>query len=120
MFGRLHASADLSAKLEALDRSQAVIEFAPDGTVLTANANFLTIMGYTLDEIRGRPHGMFVDAAHRERADYAAFWDDLRRGATRPPSSSASPRTAARSGSRAPTTPSSTGPAGDEDRQVRG
>ena len=80
MFNRLHASSDLSAKLEALDRSQAIIEFAPDGTILTANANFLSIMGYTLDEIRGRPHAIFVDATHRDRADYAAFWDDLRRG----------------------------------------
>ncbi|AWV19808.1 MULTISPECIES: methyl-accepting chemotaxis protein [Methylobacteriaceae] len=80
MFGGMRTHADLAAKLDALDRSQAVIEFQPDGTILTANANFLTAMGYTLAEVQGRPHAMFVEAAHRDSAEYRAFWDALRRG----------------------------------------
>ncbi|MCJ2053270.1 PAS domain-containing protein, partial [Methylobacterium sp. J-070] len=53
-FGGTHTHADQAAKLDVLDRSQAVIEFAPDGTILTANANFLTAMGYTLPEVQGQ------------------------------------------------------------------
>ncbi len=69
-----------AARLAAIDRSAAMIEFTPDGTVVTANANFLRTMGYALEEIRGRHHSMFVDPAYRESADYRAFWDRLRRG----------------------------------------
>ena len=68
------------ATLEALDRSQAIVEFRPDGTILDANANFLETMGYSLSEIRGRPHAMFVEQAQHEDTDYHAFWDALRRG----------------------------------------
>ena len=49
-----------NALIDALDRSQAVIEFNMDGTIITANPNFLDTMGYTLDEIRGRHHSIFV------------------------------------------------------------
>src|SRR3954452_3875953 len=80
MFGGMRTHADLAAKLDALDRSKAVIEFKPDGTILTANANFLTAMGYTLSEVQGRPHGMFVEPAYRDDPAYLAFWDALRRG----------------------------------------
>ena len=80
MFGGARGPADLAAKLDALDRSQAVIEFKPDGTILTANANFLSAMGYTLAEVQGQHHAMFVGPAHRDSAEYRAFWDDLRRG----------------------------------------
>lgn len=69
-----------SAKLDALDRSQAVIEFALDGTILTANGNFLSTVGYTLAEIQGRHHGMFVAPTERESAAYRAFWAALGRG----------------------------------------
>ena len=55
---------DSAARLAALDRSQAVIEFEPDGTIITANANFLNAMGYTLEDIRGKHHGIFVDDKH--------------------------------------------------------
>jgi methyl-accepting chemotaxis protein len=72
--------ADLLGKVEAIGRSQAVIEFALDGTIITANENFLGVMGYTLDEIKGRHHGMFVDAAHRSSPDYKLFWEKLNRG----------------------------------------
>src|SRR3954470_5344275 len=71
---------ETSAKIEALNKSQAVIEFSLDGTIVTANANFLKAMGYTLEEIRGKHHGMFVDPAMRASAEYRAFWDALRRG----------------------------------------
>jgi len=72
--------ADAMAQLAAVNRSQAVIEFAPDATVLDANANFLKALGYGIDEIRGRPHAMFVEPGYAQTPDYAAFWDRLRGG----------------------------------------
>jgi methyl-accepting chemotaxis protein len=69
-----------TAKLQALDRSQAVIEFLPDGTIVTANENFLRTVGYTLAEIRGQHHRMFVDPADRESLAYGTFWAALARG----------------------------------------
>ncbi len=72
--------ADAAGKLKAIDRSQAVIEFAPDGTILTANENFLACVGYRLDEIAGRHHRMFVDAEERDSAAYGAFWASLGKG----------------------------------------
>ena len=76
----IFSGGDTSAKLKALDRSQAVIEFKLDGTIITANANFLATVGYALDEIRGQHHRMFVDPVEREGATYKAFWESLRRG----------------------------------------
>ncbi|MGX9962113.1 methyl-accepting chemotaxis protein [Roseomonas sp. F4] len=72
---------DYAGQIFAISRSQAMIQFALDGTILDANANFLKALGYTIEEVRGRPHSMFVDAATRESPDYAAFWDKLRQGA---------------------------------------
>ena len=69
-----------NAKLVALDRVQAIIEFGLDGTVLSANTNFLSAVGYTLSEIVGRHHSLFVDPIERESAEYRAFWDRLRAG----------------------------------------
>jgi methyl-accepting chemotaxis protein len=66
--------------LTALNRSQAIIEFSLDGKVLNANDNFLRTLGYTLDEIRGQHHSLFVDPAYRQSADYRAFWEKLGRG----------------------------------------
>lgn len=74
------AREDHARRLAAVEASQSVIEFAPDGTIISANAAFLCLMGYTLDEIRGRHHGMFVDPAYRNSRDYAVFWDGLRAG----------------------------------------
>ncbi|MGH1591491.1 methyl-accepting chemotaxis protein [Methylobacterium phyllosphaerae] len=71
---------DESAKLAALSRSLATIEFALDGTILDANENFLATMGYTRDEILGRHHSLFVEPATRETDAYCQFWDSLRRG----------------------------------------
>ncbi|QCO67839.1 PAS domain S-box protein [Luteimonas yindakuii] len=71
---------DLAAQYQALDRSMAVIEFALDGTILRANANFLATMGYAADEVVGRHHSMFVDRQDAAGADYRAFWDALNAG----------------------------------------
>lgn len=58
-----NSSQDVTAKLEAINRSQAVIEFNLDGTIITANENFLNALGYQLDEIQGKHHSLFVDDA---------------------------------------------------------
>ena len=71
------------AWLGAIDRSLATIEFALDGTILDANANFLSVVGYPLDAVRGRHHRMFVLPDHAASAEYAAFWRDLRNGSFR-------------------------------------
>lgn len=63
-----------------LDRVQAVIRFRPDGTILHANQNFLDAMGYTLPEIEGQHHRIFVDPAYAASAEYAAFWRKLQHG----------------------------------------
>ena len=73
--------ADADAKLAALDRVQAVIEFDLTGRILTANANFLAVVGYALPEIQGRHHEIFVDPEHRASPEYRAFWEGLRTGA---------------------------------------
>ena len=72
--------ADYEGQISAISKAQAVIEFALDGTILTANDNFLHTVGYTLDEVKGKHHGLFVDAAYRESAEYRAFWAKLGRG----------------------------------------
>ncbi|GJD34314.1 methyl-accepting chemotaxis protein [Methylobacterium aerolatum] len=69
-----------SAKLAALDRAQAIIEFDLIGRILTANANFLAVVGYNLEEIVGRPHAMFVAPDYAASAEYRTFWDRLRAG----------------------------------------
>ena len=71
---------DYAAQIGAIGRSQAVIEFAVDGTIITANEVFLKAMGYRLDEIRGKHHSMFVEPGVRESRDYQTFWEHLRRG----------------------------------------
>jgi methyl-accepting chemotaxis protein len=72
--------ADLKGKVEAIGRSQAVIEFQLDGTIITANENFLHAMGYTLAEVQGKHHSMFVEPAYRESVEYKRFWETLREG----------------------------------------
>jgi len=74
------ASGDLTAIYQALDRVQAIIEFGLDGTVLSANENFLDLFGYELDEIVGKHHRMFCDPAYAESDDYAELWNKLGRG----------------------------------------
>ncbi|KEZ78567.1 sensory box protein 9 [Salinisphaera hydrothermalis C41B8] len=72
--------ADLKGQIAAINRSQAVISFELDGTVLDANDNFLNAMGYRRDEIVGRHHRIFVEAEECESPDYRQFWHDLRLG----------------------------------------
>jgi PAS domain S-box-containing protein len=78
---RKRIEALIAGQVNAIAKSQAVIEFALDGTVLHANPSYLAILGYELDEIVGRHHRMFIDPSDRETAAYGAFWDSLRKGA---------------------------------------
>ena len=71
---------DSAARIAALDRSQAIIEFTLDGEIITANAAFLKALGYRLEEIVGRHHSLFVDRAEAASPDYAGFWARLRGG----------------------------------------
>src|SRR5579883_2330854 len=73
-------NADLAGQVAAIGKSQAVIEFNMDGTIITANDNFLRALGYSLSEIKGRHHSMFVDASERDGAAYREFWAKLNRG----------------------------------------
>jgi len=68
------------ATIEAFSRSQAMIEFTPDGHILDANPNFLGAMGYTLDEIKGQHHRMFVDPDYGNSVEYKEFWQELAAG----------------------------------------
>ncbi|MPQ97836.1 PAS domain S-box protein [Modestobacter sp. I12A-02628] len=74
------ATAEFLGKVAALDRAQAVAEFGLDGKLLTANHNFLTVMGYTLPELQGRHHRIFCDAAYAATREYADFWERLSTG----------------------------------------
>lgn len=67
-------------KLAAIDRSQAVIEFKTDGTILTADENFLNAVGYSLPEIQGQHHKIFCDPTYARTQEYASFWTDLAKG----------------------------------------
>lgn len=71
---------DLRGQVAAISRSQAVIEFELDGTVITANENFLKTLGYRLEEVRGQHHSMFVEPAQRSSHEYKQFWIDLGNG----------------------------------------
>lgn len=71
---------DSSNQLAAIYRSQAVIEFQMDGTIVNANENFLRTAGYSLDEVKGRHHSIFVADDYRQSHDYQEFWNKLRRG----------------------------------------
>jgi methyl-accepting chemotaxis protein len=77
---RSNSGSDSDAQLAAIGRALAVIEFTLDGTIVTANKNFLDALGYRLDEIKGKPHSMFVPPAERDSAEYRAFWTALKRG----------------------------------------
>ena len=73
-------TAEYEGKIEAINRVQAVIEFELDGTVISANENFLRIFGYRLDEIVGQHHRIFCDPGFAESLQYAEFWQKLGRG----------------------------------------
>lgn len=67
-------------RLRAIDQSQAIIEFAPDGTIKSANDGFLNAMGYSAEEVVGRHHSMFCEPALRDSQEYDRFWERLRAG----------------------------------------
>lgn len=71
---------DANAVLAAMSKSQAIIEFDLNGTVLSANSNFCAALGYELGEIVGRHHRMFVDPREASSAEYRQFWSDLAAG----------------------------------------
>ena len=71
---------DNSMRMDALHESQAIIEFAPDGTIRDANKNFLDTMGYALDQIVGKHHSIFLAPGEKDTMEYQTFWDDLSDG----------------------------------------
>ncbi|MBV9561023.1 MAG: PAS domain S-box protein [Bradyrhizobium sp.] len=73
-------NADFSGQIAAIRKAQAVIEFTLDGKIIDANDNFLNTLGYSLNEIKGQHHSMFVDVAYRQSTEYRMFWDKLGRG----------------------------------------
>ncbi|SKC53865.1 methyl-accepting chemotaxis protein [Ohtaekwangia koreensis] len=73
-------NADYQGQIDAVAKSNAVIEFNMDGTIIHANDNFLKTVGYTLNEIKGKHHQMFVSADYARTTEYRAFWDTLNRG----------------------------------------
>ncbi len=73
-------NADLAGQIAAIGKSQAVIEFNMDGTIITANDNFLHALGYSLAEIQGKHHSMFVEPSERDSPAYREFWANLNRG----------------------------------------
>ena len=73
-------TAELDAMVAAINRSQAVIEFELDGTIITANDNFLKTMGYSLSDVKGRNHSMFVSPAYAQSPEYKALWRSLAAG----------------------------------------
>lgn len=76
----IETSREHESLIKALMRSTALIEFNLQGEVITANDRFLNAMGYTLEQVRGKPHRMFCEPEEANSAAYQAFWDKLRRG----------------------------------------
>jgi methyl-accepting chemotaxis protein len=74
------AAVDHQGQISAIGKSQAVIEFKMDGTVVHANDNFLRALGYSLDEVKGKHHSMFVEDGYRRSSEYGEFWTKLNRG----------------------------------------
>ena len=68
------------ALVAAIQKSQGVIEFNMDGTIITANETFLNLMGYSLSEIQGKHHRLFCSETYSESAEYKAFWDKMNQG----------------------------------------
>lgn len=74
------ALTESNAKLAAISRSMAMIEFDPSGVILDANDNFCKTMGYSAEEIRGKHHRLFCDEPYTHTDAYAKLWRDLARG----------------------------------------
>ena len=80
MFFKQTDQTDTKAIIDALNASQAVIEFTPSGDILTANSNFLNTVGYSLNELSGQHHSLFCDPAYVRTDAYRQFWHDLAQG----------------------------------------
>jgi methyl-accepting chemotaxis protein len=80
LFGRMRGDDLSAATLVGISKSLAMIEFGLDGTILTANDNYLALMGYTLAEVEGKHHRLFVDDSEAESPAYADMWARLARG----------------------------------------
>lgn len=77
---QMHIASEASSQLAAISASLAVLEFEIDGTILTANQNFLEMVGYTLDEVKGQPYSMFLGNEFHQSEEYSALWEALCRG----------------------------------------
>ena len=73
-------NAGFEGKINAIDKSQGTIEFGMDGTILTANDNFLSVLGYTLEEVKGKHHRIFCEESYANSPEYKKFWEKLNRG----------------------------------------
>ncbi|MBT6515887.1 MAG: PAS domain-containing protein [Crocinitomicaceae bacterium] len=73
-------NAEFEGKINAIDKSQGTIEFNMDGTVITSNDNFLNVLGYSLEEVKGKHHRMFCEEDYANSTDYKEFWEKLNRG----------------------------------------
>lgn len=82
IFGHGHqwSQDDLHGQIDAINKSQAVAQFDLHGNILDANQNFLDVMGYSLDDIEGKHHAIFVDEQTRNSREYTAFWQKLGEG----------------------------------------
>jgi methyl-accepting chemotaxis protein len=77
---RKQCNAEIQGMMQAIDRSQAVIEFDLKGQVLNANENFLSIFGYSLEEVVGKHHRIFCEGRYAESDAYREFWQKLGNG----------------------------------------
>ncbi|MGA7156958.1 MAG: PAS domain-containing methyl-accepting chemotaxis protein [Acidobacteriaceae bacterium] len=77
---QMHIASEASSHLDAIAASLAVLELDTDGAILTANQNFLKMVGYELDEVKGHPAGMFMSEEFQHSVEYSELWDNLRRG----------------------------------------
>ena len=73
-------NAEFEGKINAIDKSQGTIEFNMDGTVITSNDNFLNVLGYSLEEVKGKHHRMFCEEDYANSTDYKEFWEKLNQG----------------------------------------
>jgi PAS domain S-box-containing protein len=73
-------NAEYEGKISAIDKSQGTIEFNLDGTIITANDNFLNVLGYSLDEVKGKHHRIFCEESYANSTEYKEFWEKLNRG----------------------------------------
>ncbi len=76
----IERQADVNGQIDAINKAQAVIQFSLDGRILEANENFCNALGYSLNEIKGQHHSLFVEAEYRGSPEYRAFWEKLGRG----------------------------------------